>query len=64
MPLDAPTYTYKFLKSHTVGIVGCPFSGGQPRAGVDTGPLELIESGLVQDIEVRLPPPGLAPNKR
>ncbi|GAA6025685.1 hypothetical protein JCM10207_003827 [Rhodosporidiobolus poonsookiae] len=53
MVQDAPTYEYKHLKAAqpTVGIVGCPFSGGQPRAGVDTGPLQLIESGLVQDVE-------------
>ncbi|KAL8286263.1 hypothetical protein RQP46_004751 [Phenoliferia psychrophenolica] len=44
--------THKFLKTPlTAGIVGCPFSGGQPKAGVDTGPLQLIESGLLQDIE-------------
>ncbi|GAA6027824.1 hypothetical protein JCM8097_001734 [Rhodosporidiobolus ruineniae] len=53
MPQDKPSFDYRFLKSNppTVGIVGCPFSGGQPRAGVDTGPLQLIESGLIQDIE-------------
>lgn len=26
------TITHKFLKTQTVGIVGCPFSGGQVRA--------------------------------
>ncbi|GAA5832664.1 hypothetical protein JCM11251_001403 [Rhodosporidiobolus azoricus] len=53
MVQDTPTYEYKHLKGETptVGIVGCPFSGGQPKAGVDTGPLQLIESGLIQDIE-------------
>ncbi|GAA5890018.1 hypothetical protein JCM6882_009201 [Rhodosporidiobolus microsporus] len=53
MVQDKPTYDYKFLKGDkpTVGIVGCPFSGGQPKAGVDTGPLQLIESGLIPDIE-------------
>ncbi|GAA5862149.1 hypothetical protein JCM1840_001661 [Sporobolomyces johnsonii] len=50
--METPTYDYKFLKKPlTAGIVGCPFSGGQPKAGVDTGPLQLIESGLVSDIE-------------
>ncbi|ORY65652.1 hypothetical protein BCR35DRAFT_308594 [Leucosporidium creatinivorum] len=43
---------HQFLKSPlTAGIVGCPFSGGQPKAGVDAGPLELIESGLLDDIK-------------
>ncbi|KAM0755607.1 Ureohydrolase [Meredithblackwellia eburnea MCA 4105] len=43
---------HKFLKTPlTAGIVGCPFSGGQPKAGVDTGPLELVQSGLLNDIE-------------
>ncbi|GJN90170.1 hypothetical protein Rhopal_003169-T1 [Rhodotorula paludigena] len=43
---DQPTYRHRFLKDNVVGLVGCPFSGGQPRSGVD-----LIESGLVQDVE-------------
>ncbi|GAA5895822.1 arginase [Sporobolomyces salmoneus] len=50
--LETPSYEYKYLRQpFTAGIVGCPFSGGQPKAGVDAGPLQLIESGLVQDIE-------------
>ncbi|GAA6059744.1 hypothetical protein JCM10212_001952 [Sporobolomyces blumeae] len=50
--MQQPTYDYKYLsKPLTAGIVGCPFSGGQPKAGVDAGPLQLIESGLVEDIE-------------
>jgi len=35
----------------TVAIVGCPFSGGQPRAGVDKGPIHLIEAGVITDLE-------------
>jgi arginase len=41
----------KFLKSLSVGVVGCPFSGGQPKAGVDTGPHHLIDFGLVEQIK-------------
>lgn len=26
--------------------------GGQPKQGVDTGPLQLVEAGLLKDIEV------------
>uniref|UniRef100_A0A2R2JFW7 Arginase n=2 Tax=Glaciozyma antarctica TaxID=105987 RepID=ARGI_GLAA1 len=44
--------TSPFLATpRTAGIVGCPFSGGQPKAGVHSGPLQLIESGLLNDIE-------------
>ena len=39
------------LKSPTVQIVGCPFSGGQRKGGVDTGPHQLISAGLVDQIE-------------
>jgi arginase len=41
----------KFLKSATVGVIGCPFSGGQPKAGVDTGPHHLIDFGLLEQIK-------------
>ena len=41
----------KFLKSSTVGVIGCPFSGGQPKAGVDTGPHHLIDFGLLEQID-------------
>ncbi|CAK5279443.1 unnamed protein product [Mycena citricolor] len=34
----------------TVSIVGCPFSGGQPRAGVDQGPIHMVEAGLVEQL--------------
>ncbi|GAA5849284.1 hypothetical protein JCM8547_006502 [Rhodosporidiobolus lusitaniae] len=53
MPQTEPTYKYEFVRSSppTAGLIACPFSGGQPRAGVDTGPLQLIESGVIQDIE-------------
>jgi arginase family enzyme len=42
---------HKFLKSGTVGVIGCPFSGGQPKAGVDTGPHHLIDFGLLDQIK-------------
>jgi len=35
----------------TVAIVGCPFSGGQPKVGVDKGPIHLVEAGLIQQLE-------------
>jgi arginase len=41
----------KFIKSSTVGVIGCPFSGGQPKAGVDTGPHHLIDFGLLDQIK-------------
>ena len=40
-----------FLKEKKVAIVGCPFSGGQRRHGVDTGPHALIEAGLAKQLE-------------
>lgn len=39
------------LEPKTVAIVGCPFSGGQPKAGVDKGPIHLIEAGLLTELE-------------
>jgi len=41
----------KFVKTSTVGVIGCPFSGGQPKAGVDTGPHHLIDFGLLEQIK-------------
>lgn len=31
--------------------MGCPFSGGQPRAGVDQGPIHVVRAGLADQIE-------------
>ncbi|WWD19301.1 arginase [Kwoniella shandongensis] len=46
-----PSHKYKFLKEPaTVAIVGCPFSGGQGRAGVEHGPNMLISAGLVDQL--------------
>ncbi|KIJ16986.1 arginase [Paxillus involutus ATCC 200175] len=46
------TIVNKFLPSpKTVAIVGCPFSGGQTKIGVDKGPIHLVEAGLVNQLE-------------
>lgn len=36
---------------NTVALVGCPFSGGQPRPGVDNGPIHLVEAGIVEQLK-------------
>lgn len=41
----------KFLREKTVAIVGCPFSGGQRRRGVDTGPISLVSAGICTQLE-------------
>ncbi|KAF5357957.1 hypothetical protein D9756_001455 [Leucocoprinus leucothites] len=42
----------RFLSSpRTAAIVGCPFSGGQPKAGVDEGPIHLVEAGLIDQLK-------------
>ncbi|CAA7271595.1 unnamed protein product [Cyclocybe aegerita] len=42
----------KFIpEPRTVAIVGCPFSGGQPKLGVDQGPIHLVEAGLISQLE-------------
>jgi arginase len=41
---------HKFLRGKSVGIIGCPFSGGQPKVGVDEGPLKLVEYGLLEQL--------------
>ncbi|KAJ3761226.1 Ureohydrolase [Lentinula raphanica] len=44
--------TPQYLKApRTASIVGCPFSGGQPKLGVDKGPIHLVEAGLVNQLE-------------
>jgi len=41
----------KFIpEPKTVAIVGCPFSGGQHRVGVDKGPIHLVDAGLAQQL--------------
>ncbi|KAK9767136.1 Arginase, catabolizes arginine to ornithine and urea [Basidiobolus ranarum] len=42
----------KFIsKPRTVAIVPVPFSGGQPKDGVDEGPVRLLEFGIVDQIK-------------
>ncbi|KAF4576626.1 Arginase [Pleurotus pulmonarius] len=42
----------RFIKEpKTAAIVGCPFSGGQPKPGVDRGPIHLVEAGLVDQLK-------------
>ncbi|KAK9455860.1 hypothetical protein V1511DRAFT_319800 [Dipodascopsis uninucleata] len=42
---------YKFYNSKRAIIIGCPFSGGQGRAGVEKGPYHVLEHGLEQQLE-------------
>jgi arginase len=41
----------KFFNSKTTAVIGCPFSAGQPKAGVDKGPIHLVSAGLVKQLE-------------
>ncbi|KAI9248410.1 arginase [Sporodiniella umbellata] len=41
----------KFLKNKSVSVIGVPFNGGQPRGGVEEGPIRLVEFGLLNQIE-------------
>ncbi|KAI0273458.1 arginase [Gloeopeniophorella convolvens] len=42
----------KFIaEPRTVSIVGCPFSGGQHRLGVDKGPIHLVNAGLIDQLK-------------
>ncbi|KAJ1939428.1 Arginase, catabolizes arginine to ornithine and urea [Linderina macrospora] len=42
----------KFLKNpETVGITCVPFSGGQPKGGVDDGPVEMMRFGILDQIQ-------------
>ncbi|PIA13629.1 Ureohydrolase [Coemansia reversa NRRL 1564] len=42
----------KFLKNGTtVGVTCVPFSGGQPKGGVDDGPVEMIRFGILDQIQ-------------
>ncbi|KAJ3548751.1 hypothetical protein NMY22_g1143 [Coprinellus aureogranulatus] len=44
--------TSRFIpEPKTAAIVGCPFSGGQPRAGVDRGPIHIVEAGIITQLE-------------
>ncbi|KAF9265696.1 Ureohydrolase [Marasmius fiardii PR-910] len=41
----------RFVKDKSVAVVGCPFKGGQPRLGVDKGPVQLVEAGLIDQLK-------------
>lgn len=41
----------KFLKDNQVAVIGVPFNGGQPRTGVEEGPIRLVEFGLLNQLE-------------
>ncbi|KAJ2345756.1 Arginase, catabolizes arginine to ornithine and urea [Coemansia sp. RSA 2618] len=42
----------KFLKNGTtVGITCVPFSGGQPKGGVDDGPVEMVRFGILDQVQ-------------
>lgn len=43
--------TPKHYPAKSVSVIGCPFSGGQRRMGVDTGPNSLVEAGLVDQLK-------------
>ncbi|KAG0742804.1 hypothetical protein G6F57_002728 [Rhizopus arrhizus] len=42
---------HKFLKNKSVSIIGVPFNGGQPRTGVEDGPIRLVEFGLLNQVQ-------------
>ncbi|KAG1452719.1 hypothetical protein G6F56_007744 [Rhizopus delemar] len=42
---------HKFLKNKSVSVIGVPFNGGQPRTGVEEGPIRLVEFGLLNQIQ-------------
>jgi arginase len=45
------SFAHKFLPNpKTVAIVGCPFSGGQAKPGVDDGPIHLVNAGLANQL--------------
>ncbi|KAJ2769287.1 Arginase, catabolizes arginine to ornithine and urea [Coemansia nantahalensis] len=42
----------KFLKDgSTVGVTCVPFSGGQPKGGVDDGPVEMVRFGILDQLQ-------------
>lgn len=41
----------KFLSTKNISIVGAPFNGGQPQAGVEMGPIRLVEFGLANQLK-------------
>ncbi|KAI8066699.1 arginase [Gongronella butleri] len=45
------TGDHKILGNKEVAVIGVPFNAGQPREGVEGGPMKLIESGLLEQIK-------------
>ncbi|KAK5850388.1 hypothetical protein PBY51_001272 [Eleginops maclovinus] len=43
--------TLQQLASRSAGVIGAPFSGGQPRAGVERGPDLIRAAGLLQKLQ-------------
>lgn len=46
----APRKSPFLAEPQTVAIVGCPFSAGQQKLGVDNGPIHLVEAGLTDQL--------------
>lgn len=44
-------YPMRFLKSKTAALIAFPFSGGQPRKGVEDGPEAMLRAGLRSQLE-------------
>ncbi|KDN52976.1 Ureohydrolase [Tilletiaria anomala UBC 951] len=40
----------RFVKNKTVSLIGCPFSSGQGRPGVEAGPNSLVSAGLLEQL--------------
>jgi arginase len=41
----------KFIQSNKVSVIGVPFNAGQPRSGVEEGPIRLVEFGLLNQLQ-------------
>lgn len=44
-------YDYKFHPKKRCSIIAAPFHGGQPKSGVEEGPMYLLQAGLQHDVE-------------
>ncbi|KAJ3396245.1 Arginase, catabolizes arginine to ornithine and urea [Lobulomyces angularis] len=44
-------FTNKFLTTNSCAVIAAPFSGGQPKGGVELGPPRMLEAGLLDMIE-------------
>lgn len=43
--------TITTVPNNNISLVGVPFSGGQPKGGVDKGPSALREAGVVTTVK-------------